>query len=193
VEQKNYAAGIACNDWIFSIDADERATPALAAEIGALLSREPGRRGYRVKRVTSYLGRWLRSTDWYPDPQLRLYDRRSARWAGRHVHESVRVDGPVGLLRHELKHHAYRDIAHHLTTIDKYTTLAALQMHETGRRAGMLPILAHPPLAFLRNYVLRGGIRDGVPGLVVSTLNAYYVLLKYAKLWELGKTTERRP
>ena len=81
------------------------------------------------------------------------------------MHEAVTVRGAVGRLRGELQHFAYRDIADHLETIDRYTTLAARQMHEGGRRAGLLQLAGHPPLAFLRNYLLRGGIRDGVAGL----------------------------
>jgi hypothetical protein len=135
----------------------------------------------------------MRSTDWYPDRQLRLYDRRAARWTGQYVHEAVTTDGSIGGLRHELHHYAYRDIAEHLDTIERYTALAARQMYENGRRASALQIAAHPPLAFLRNYVLRGGFRDGVPGFIVSAMNAYYVFLKFARLWELQRTGARAP
>jgi hypothetical protein len=149
--------------------------------------------GFRVPRVTFHLGRWLRSTDWYPDYQLRLYDRRRARWAGRHVHESVRADGPVGRLRGELLHYAYRDLAHHVATVDRYSTLAARQMYEDGRRVSWWDLALHPPAAFLRNYLLRGGFRDGVPGLIVSAMNARYVGLKFAKLWELCSVSTSTP
>jgi hypothetical protein len=88
-------------------------------------------------------------------------------------------------LRGEIQHYPYRDISEHLETIDRYTTYSARQMHENGRRAGLLQLAGHPPLAFLRNYILRGGIRDGVPGFVISALNSYYVFLKFAKLREL--------
>jgi len=185
IEQKNYAASIANHDWILSVDADERVTPALAAEIQRVLAAEPGDAAFRIPRVTFHLGRWIRTTDWYPDYQVRLYDRRHARWTGRYVHEAVTVDGTLGRLRGELQHFAYGDIADHLETIDRYTTLAARQMYESGRRAGLLQIAGHPPLAFLRNYILRGGIRDGAVGFIVSALNSYYVFLKFAKLWEL--------
>ncbi len=184
--QKNYAASLASHDWILSLDADERVTPALATEIRETLGAEPPARGFRIPRVAFHLGRWIRSTDWFPDPQLRLYDRRAARWEDRAVHESVRVDGPVSALRHELQHHPYRDLAHHLQTIDRYTTLAAGEMAARGGRAHVWQVALHPPLAFLRNYILRGGLRDGTPGLIVSVMNAYYVFLKYAKLWELA-------
>jgi glycosyltransferase involved in cell wall biosynthesis len=192
IAQKNFAAEQARHDWIFSLDADERVTPALASEIGALIQAGPKAAGYRVPRVTFHLGRWMRSTDWYPDYQLRLYDRRRARWEGRYVHESVRAE-PVADLRGELQHFAYRDLAHHFQTMDRYTTLAARQMFEDGRRAGFLDLLVHPPAAFVRNYILRGGIRDGVPGLIVSAMNARYVGLKFAKLWELCSPSTSTP
>jgi len=193
VAQKNFAADQASHDWILSLDADERVSPPLAAEIRALLNGTPSQAGFRIPRVSFHFGRWIRSTDWYPDYQLRLYDRRRARWTGRYVHESVRADGPVGRLAGELQHYPYRDVSHHLQTMDRYTTLAARQMFEDGRRAGWIDILVLPRLAFVRNYVLRGGFRDGMPGLVISAMNAYYVGLKFAKLWELCSPSTSTP
>jgi glycosyltransferase involved in cell wall biosynthesis len=185
IAQKNYAASIAAYDWILSLDADERVSPPLAAEIQALMATEPEHAAYRMPRVTQYLGRWMRTTDWYPDAQLRLYDRRRAEWTGRYVHEGLTVQGSIGRLRGELEHLGFRDIAEHLETIDRYTTYAARQMHESGRRTGVLPLVLQPPFAFLRNYILRGGARDGATGLILSILNSYYVFLKFAKLWEI--------
>ena len=185
VVQKNYAASLATHDWILSLDADERVTPALAREIQSTMSNDPVHAAFRIPRVTWHLGRWIRSTDWYPDYQVRLYDRRSAQWTGRYVHEAVTAQGTLGNLTGELEHFAYRDISDHLETIDRYTTYAARQMRESGRRAGLVQLAGHPPLAFLRNYIAHGGFRDGVPGFVISSLNAYYVFLKFAKLWEL--------
>jgi glycosyltransferase involved in cell wall biosynthesis len=188
--QKNYAASLARFDWILSLDADERVTPELAAEIrGRFEAAAPAGAagGYRIPRASHYLGRWLRSTDWYPDYQIRLYDRRRGRWTGRYVHESVAVEGEVGRLRGELLHYPYRDISHHLQTIDRYTDLAARELFEAGRRASVLDVAVRPPLAFLRNYVLRHGFTDGSAGFVVSLLNSGYVLLKFAKLWEMGR------
>jgi glycosyltransferase involved in cell wall biosynthesis len=193
VDQKNVAAGLASHDWIFSLDADERIPEALATEVQTLLRSEPPLAGYRVPRVTRHLGRWIRTTDFYPDYQTRLYDRRRARWQGRYVHESVTVDGAVGRLSHELQHYSYRDLADHLARINRYTTLAARQMHEGGRRAGALDLLLHPPAAFLRNYVLRRGFLDGTAGLTLSAVNAYAVFLKFAKLWEMEKAQGARP
>ena len=182
--QKNFAASLATHDWILSIDADERVTPALAREIREATASVPSAPGFRIPRIAFYLGQWIRSTDWYPDYQLRLYDRRAGAWNERRVHESIDLHGAPGQLRHELQHFPYRDLSHHLATIDRYTSLAADEWIAQGRRASYAEILVNPQLAFARNFVLRAGFMDGAAGLVVSTLNAYYVFLKFAKLWE---------
>jgi glycosyltransferase involved in cell wall biosynthesis len=191
-EQKNFAASLAAHDWILSLDADERVTPALADEIQATLAA-PTHAAYQMPRVTWHLGRWIRTTDWYPDDQVRLYDRRGAHWTGQYVHEALAVNGSIGRLGGELEHFAYRDISDHLETIDRYTSYAARQMNERGRRAGLVQLAGHPPLAFLRNYLARGGIRDGIPGFIISSLNAYYVFLKFAKLRELNAIQNAGP
>lgn len=185
--QKNYAADRASHDWILSIDADERVTPALAGEIRTLMQRGPAVPGYLIPRVSHYLGQWIRSTDWYPDFHLRLYDRRAARWSERTVHESVELRGPRIRLEHELLHYPYRDISEHLTKMDRYTTLIAEQWRAEGRRTTAFDALIYPPLAFVRNFVLRQGFRDGRAGFLVSVLNSYYVFLKYAKRLELER------
>lgn len=190
--QKNYAASLASNDWILSLDADERVTPELAAEIRSLLASEPARRGYRIPRISHYLGTWIRGTDWYPDYQLRLYDRRAGTWNGRRVHESVTLNAEPGQLRHDLQHFPYRDISDHLATIDRYTTLAAEQLRADGCVPSIAGVALHPPFAFFRNYVLRGGFRNGGAGLIVSALNSYYVFLKLAKAREQGSRIEDR-
>ena len=192
VEQKNFAAAQAAHDWVFSLDADERVPPPLAGEIRKLLSADPPLHGYRVPRVTFHLGKWIRTTDFYPDYQTRLYDRRAARWRGQYVHESVSVDGPVGRFRHDLEHYSFRDLRDQLDRVNHYTTLAARQMHEAGRRAGVFDLLVHPFAAFLRNYLLRLGMFDGTPGLIISIVNAYSVFLKFAKLWELRANPKTR-
>jgi glycosyltransferase involved in cell wall biosynthesis len=191
--QKNHAAALATHDWIFSLDADERVTPALAAEIKTLLATDPPCRGYRVPRISHYLGRWIRGTDWYPDYQLRLYDRRAGAWNGRRIHESLTLaTGTPGQLTNDLQHYPYRDISDHLMTIDRYTTLAAQQMTADGETPSMVGVALHPPFAFLRNYVLRGGFRNGGAGFVVSVLNSYYVFLKLAKAWHGGPGSDDR-
>ena len=192
VDQKNFAASLAANDCIFSLDADERFSSGLAHEIRGLLSDETPHAAYKVPRVTFHLGRWIRTTDFYPDYQTRLYDRRAARWSGLYVHESVTAIGTVGRLTQELQHYSYTDLSDHLDRINAYSTLAARQMYERGRRAGAFDLLVQGPAAFLRNYILRRGVLDGSAGLLLSAVNAYSVFLKFAKLWELQRSVGDR-
>jgi glycosyltransferase involved in cell wall biosynthesis len=192
VDQKNFASDLASNDWILSLDADERVPPALAAEIRALLAQEPSARAYRMPRVAFHLGRWFRTTDFYPDPQIRLYDRRTARWQGRYVHESVAVHGSVGRLTGELQHYPFRDLSDHVDRMNRYAALSARQMYEAGRRVGPAGLLVRPAAAFIRNYLLRRGMLDGTAGLTLSLVNAGSVFVKYATLWEMQAVTRAR-
>ena len=185
VAQRNLVVDLASNDWILALDADERVPSDLRTEIESLRSRGFDSAGYRIPRVAFYMSRWIRATDWYPDPQIRLFDRRRARWEGALVHESVRVRGPVGRLRSDMEHHPYQDIAEHMQKIDTYTTLWARQAWEAGRRASLVDLVFAPGFAFLRNVALRRGFILGRAGLTVSTMNAYYTYIKLAKLAEI--------
>lgn len=180
--QKDYAASIASNDWILSIDADERVSPELAAEIRGVLQHEPREAAFRMPRMTRHFGRWLRTTDAYPDYQTRLYDRRRARWKPLDVHESVAADGPVGTLKSDLLHDRDESMEARKAKLRHYAQLSARGMRRRGRRGGMMSMLLHPPAAFLRSYLLRRGFLDGRAGFRVSMLQAYYVYLKFAYL-----------
>ena len=186
VAGRNAALDAARFDWVLALDADERITPALREEIQAERAAGFRHAGYRVPRVAWYLGRWIRGTDWYPDPQLRLFDRRRGRWQGSLIHESVRVQGSVGRLRSDMQHLSYADVSHHMRVIDSYTTLWARQAFDQGRRAWTLEPFAACLWAFFRNLVIRRGFILGETGLTVSTLNAYYTYAKLAKLQELA-------
>ena len=191
--QKNRAGELASHDWILSLDADER------VHAGA------GRRDPRHARAAARPRLSDSASDVVSralDPEHRLVSgSRScgstiaarARWNHAAGARAVELDGPPGRLRHELQHFAYRDVSHHLSTIDRYTTLAAEQWLADGRRTTALAAVVHPPLAFLRNYVLRRGFADGAAGLLVSALNSYYVFLKLVKLWERQQIAAVRP
>jgi len=188
VAQRDFAVRAARHEWVIALDADERVSRALRAEIESLRGRGFDRAGYRIPRVASYLGCWIRGTDWYPDWQVRLFDRTRAAWQGDLVHESVRVEGPVGRLRGELEHHPYATISDHMAKIDSYTTLWARQAHAAGRRTNIVDMVAGAAWAFFRNYALKRGVLLGSTGLIVSVLNTHYTFVKLAKLRELGQT-----
>ncbi len=192
VAQRNFAVDAARHDWILALDADERVTPALREEIEGERRKGFPCAGYRIPRVALYLGRWIRATDWYPDPQVRLFDRRRGRWEGSLVHESVRVRGETCRLKSDMEHHPYDDVSAHMRKIDRYTTLWAQQAFDAGRRTGEIEMALSAVWAFVRNYALKGGVALGRPGLTVSAMNSYYTYTKLAKLDELTRRDERR-
>ncbi len=184
--QKEFAVRAAAHDWVLVVDADERLSAPLRAEIEALRAAGfPGAAGWSMPRCSRYLGRWIRHGTWYPDRSLRLFDRRRGRFAAKatyDLHERVVVDGPTAALRGELLHEPYRSISDHLRTIDRYTTIMADGLHARGRRAGAADLVLRPAWRFVQFYVLKGGFRDGWRGLLLAYLAAHYVRLRYAKL-----------
>jgi glycosyltransferase involved in cell wall biosynthesis len=186
--QKQFATDAASYDWVLSVDADERATPALCAEIEALRTGGfVGARGWTIPRLTEYFGSFLRHGNAWPDRQIRLYDRRAARWVGYEVHEKITVDGPVGALREPLEHYAYRSLDDHLVKLDRYAGLMAAQMHASGRRSGLLQVLINPAWRLFRGMFIKGGILDGWRGWLFHIAEAGYVRRKYLRLWALSR------
>lgn len=191
VAQKEFAVREAAHDWVLCVDADERVSVELRREIEALRDDGfPGCAGWRMPRLSAYLGRWIRHGSWYPDRQLRLFDRRRGRWTGRDPHDRVALDGTLGTLRGELLHHPYRDLADHLATIDRYTTIAAGLLYEEGRRARLPDLVLRPAWRFLRFYLLEAGFLEGWRGLLMAALAAHYARLKWTKLWLLDRASE---
>ena len=187
IEQKNFAVDQASHDWVLCVDADERVTPALRERIQEVLGSEGGPDGYTVNRLNHYLGAPIRGCGWYPDAKLRLFDRRRGRWRGVNPHDHVRLEAgaPVGRLSADLEHYTYADLSDHLKTIDYFTTIAAREKLARGQRWVTLNLVLNPPWVFFKKLVLQRGLLDGWRGFLVCALAAFYVLLRYAKLWEL--------
>lgn len=179
--QKNRAAEASSNDWILSIDADEALSEALEAEIWQVKKHGPKYDAYTMPRLAQYLGKWILHSGWYPDRKVRLFDRRKAKWSGDFVHESVVVEGAVGHLEENLLHFTCDSLSEHLRTLDRYTTLAAEEIVESGKNISLVKLLADPPWTFLRSYVVQRGFLDGFEGLVIAYMASVYTFLKYAK------------
>ena len=179
--QKNIAAELASHDWILALDADESLSEALEAEIWQIKKAGPEFEGYTMPRMAQYLGRWILHSGWYPDRKVRLFNRKKARWIGEFVHESVKVDGPLGHLESNLLHFTCNSLSEHLRSMDGYTTLAAQELVERGKRLGMNRLLFDPPWTFFRTYVLKAGFLDGVEGLSIAYMAALYNFVKYSK------------
>ena len=191
--QKQFAVNRATHDWIFSLDADERLSDHLRQSIQVLKNhpRAETADGYVVARRTYYQGRWIRGGGWYPDYQLRLFNRTKGHWKQRHIHESVTMDSGcrVGELGGDLLHYTSPNAAHHHRMIgERYAPLAAQQMFEAGRRTSALSVASAAPAAFLRSYLLKGGWRDGLAGFVIAAFAAHHAFLKHLMLWEMQAT-----
>ncbi len=179
--QKNYASDQATHDWILSIDADESLSEALEAEIWHIKKAGAEYDAYTMPRQAQYLGRWILHSGWYPDRKVRLFNRTKAHWVGDYVHESVKVDGSVGHLGSNLLHFTCSSLSEHLRTMDRYTTLAAEQLIEQRVPIGIGKLVLDPLWTFFRTYFLQQGFRDGVEGLCIAYMAAFYNFAKYAK------------
>ena len=186
-DQKNFAASRASHDWILSLDADECFSPLLREEVSALKARESTAEAFEFPRLAQYLGRWIHHSGWYPDHKVRLYLRTQAHWEGKFVHESLVVKGRTSRLRGDLLHYTCDSVADHLNRINRYTTLAAQDLWERGKRSSLANLLGSPPAAFLKSYILELGFLDGIQGCLIAYFAGYYNFLKYAKLWELER------
>jgi glycosyltransferase involved in cell wall biosynthesis len=183
--QKNFALAQCHGDWILSLDADERVSEPLRAEIDATLAAGPAEIGFRIPRQNFFQGAWVRHGGWYPDLQLRLFRRGRGTFTGSAVHESVRVDGPVGRLKAPLVHQSYRGVADFVARANRYSELAARELAGTGRGGSLADLLLRPSWRFLSMYVLRAGFLDGWRGFILAVLYAHYVFLRAAKVREL--------
>lgn len=186
-KQKQYAVSCAAHDWVLCLDADERVSPALRADIEEAL-RDSSRTAWRFPRCNRFLGRWLRHGEGYPDLSLRLFHRGHARWSGDAVHEKVLCDNAPGTLSGDLLHESGETLAGYLEKQNRYTTLQAQALFAAGARAGIGRLLFSPWLRFIKFYFLRLGLLDGVPGLVHILIGCGNSFVKYAKLIELNQS-----
>ena len=184
--QKNFAANAAAHDWILSIDADEEVSPELAASIHRLLEAGTQHVGFDFARKARYCGRWITHSGWYPDRKVRLYRRDTGSWKGDFVHESVVISGSVGHLDGDLLHYTCDTLEAHRANVERYTDLAAQEIHSAGRKPPVWRVLLGPPYAFVKSYLLQLGLLDGAAGLTIARMAAWYVYLKYSKARRLA-------
>ncbi len=184
---RNLALDAASNDWIVSIDADERCTPELAYEIRRELDA-PRFDAYHVPRKSHFLGHWMRHSGWYPDyRQPQFFNRTKMRYREDLVHERFSLDGRLGFLREHALQYPWETIDCATAKLQRYSTLMAQRYAEMNKRASLAKLIGSPPAMFLKMFVFQQGFRDGYHGLILASLYAYYTFLKYAKLWEIQR------
>lgn len=188
--QKNRALAMATGDWVLSIDADEEVTAALAQEIQQVLQAPRGQ-GYTLPRLSSYCGRFMRHSGWWPDPVLRLFKRESGSFTPARVHERVVVNGAVLALEHTLLHHSFRSLDQVLNKVNHYSHEGALALQAQGRRASLFSAIGHGLWSFIRTYFLKRGFLDGREGFILAVSNAEGTYYRYLKLMYLQDKVPR--
>jgi glycosyltransferase involved in cell wall biosynthesis len=182
--QKNWAMDRVATPWILIVDADERVPEPLAREILALLETGPEADHYFVRRQNVFLDRVIRHSGWSTDKVVRLIRRGTARYPNRRVHADLSPDGPTPTLLTPLVHYTCRSLDQYTEKIHRYARWGAADAFRQGRRAGMTEIFFRPFWRFFRTYVVQAGFLDGRHGLVLCSVQAWSVFLKWAQVWE---------
>jgi len=189
IDQKNKAFELAENDFILSLDADEEISGRLINSIQGI-KEKPECDAYCFNRLNIYCGKKIRTTSWYPDRKLRLWNRQKGRWQGSNLHEVVVLEPKSieGFLKGDLYHYSYQSISQHIAQTNKFTDIAANSMYERGKKSSVFKIIYKSFFAFIREYFIKRAIFGGFSGFIVAYINVFYVFLKYSKLLSLQKS-----
>lgn len=189
--QKNSAMEKASGDWVLQLDADEALEPQLTEEIDRETGGNPSLIGLWIPRKNFFLGRWMKHGGFYPDPKLRLIRRAAGKFEEYGAHPTIKVNGPTGRLKHALIHNAYPTLRGYIDHMNSYSSSGAQVAVAMGyRRFNLLNIVLRPALTFFYNYVFRLGFLDGREGFLLHLYHASYVSWKYAKAWELARSSK---
>ena len=180
--QKNRAIDRSTGDWFFSLDADERISPELAAEIRQAIERGDVN-GFRVPRVSMYCGQFMHHGGWRPDFNWRLARRGKARWTETQVHSVMKVEGQSGRLRESIVHYSFPTMESVLEKVNRYSTWSAQDLDAAGKRGSLRKAVGHAVWAFIRTYFLRRAFLDGRMGFLLAVSNAEGTYYRYVKLW----------
>ncbi len=198
VQQKNRAIEMSGGQWVFSLDADERATPELARSIREFIENNPGGRGARVKRLTIHMDRPIRHGGWYHS-RFRLIRKGEGEWGGENPHDEIFLHGvsKVALrtwkiLKGDLIHYSFTDLSDQIDTINKFSSIVAFNRAKR-KKASLLKMIIKPPVKFIEIYFIKGGFLDGIPGFIIAVSSSFSAFLKWAKLYEIQKTSIERP
>lgn len=182
--QKNWALPQLTHDWVLIVDADERVTPELREEILRVLGDPQRLDGYRIYRLNHFMGKPVRYCGWQNDSVLRLFRKSLGRYQEREVHADVVLNGRVGALDNKLLHYTFTSFEQYMRKFDRYTTWAASDRAKKTPVVRWHHLTLRPAFRFFKQYVLKLGFLDGKVGLIICSLAACSVFMKYAKLWE---------
>jgi glycosyltransferase involved in cell wall biosynthesis len=194
IEQKNYAMDLTANDFVLSLDADEELSPELTKSIKDAL-KEQGADAYKFNRLNSYCGKFIYHGTWYPDVKIRLWNKNKGRWGGENPHDKVIMNknSAINKLYGDLRHYTYHTITEHITQMNKFSDIAAMESLRKGKQATIiLHLVLNPLYAFIKSYFLKLGFLDGLAGFQVAISGSFYRFLKYSKLRDLQSKNNLR-
>lgn len=182
--QKNRAIPKASHPWVFILDADERVSPQLKNEIQNLIQSDTlSHDAYWIPRQNDFMGKRIRYSGWQNDRVIRLFRRDLCRYQTKRVHAEVVCKGSVGELTNPLLHNTYKGIDHYISKLNRYAAWQAEDWHNKGKKTGLIQWICKPGFRFFKHYFIKKGFLDGIPGFVISVLQAYAVWMRYVKLW----------
>lgn len=190
IQQKNRAISHCSHDWVFCIDADEVITEELKNSIGDIDIEKTEIKGFYVARKVFYMGKWINHGGWYPDYKIRFINKNYGGWGGINPHDELQVEGEKAKLQGDLLHYSYENIAAHLAQVNKFTGIMAGEYRRLGKRPSFMNLTIRPLFKFFKMYVLKLGLLDGTRGLIIAIIGAFYVFMKFAKLYEKEKEIE---
>jgi glycosyltransferase involved in cell wall biosynthesis len=194
VDQKRHALSLCTGAWVLNLDADEEVSPELRDEMISIATRDfmgqVPHNGYYLNRIVFFLNRWWRKGGWYPEYRLRFCRRSATTWGGEDPHEKAFVTGSTARCRGELFHYSFSDLTDYARRLNTLASNAAITMQRKGITSSAFNIITRPIARFIKFYLVKRGFREGIAGLVVALIEAYGVLLKYAKVWELRSSNQ---
>lgn len=186
--QKNWAIPQATHDWVLLIDADERVTPELQAEIKSILKNPPKNKvGFWIGRMNHFMGKRVHYSGWRNDSVIRLFKKAHCRYEDKHVHEEIIADGKLGRLTNKLYHNTYVSLDQYLEKMNRYATWQAKDYDQKTGKLTVYHFILKPFWGFFKHYIVQSGFRDGVVGLTIGYIQGYVVFMRYVKLWLLRR------
>jgi glycosyltransferase involved in cell wall biosynthesis len=173
-------------DWVLSLDCDEECTHELHQEIKSKFDNLQSDTAYKIPRLSHYLNSTIRHGGWFPDYQIRLFNKKISMWNEAKIHEKIEAP-KYDQLRSHMNHYVFKNIEHQVTTNNRYSTLQAQDMASNGRKFSWVHFFTKPYVKFLECYVLKLGFLDGWAGYFIARSAAYSVFLKWSKLYEIER------
>lgn len=188
--QKRFALDNTLNEWILSLDADERVTDQLKSSIDNILQNGSLFNGYKIARRNHFLGKWIKGAFWYPDYQLRFFRKRNTKIEIVPIHEGFEIEGETGIIEGDIIHYSYKNIFDAIKKVNRYSTLMA--DIKKNKKVNVYDFFLRPRAAFYADFISRKGYKDGIYGVLVATLNAITNLMTYLKIWELQHKPQKK-